>query len=137
MRKAVYTQSRAVRAVNHTSVVANGNTDGTAIDLDQSGADFRTLMFVLLTGTRTDGTYTAVPQESADGSTGWTDVPAARLMGSAAVSTANGLGEVGVIPDPSNARFLRLRIAATSVTTGAIVSAIAVLGEPSSYPVAR
>lgn len=137
MRKSVYTRNKCVRALNHTAVSGNGNSDGASIDLDQSGADYRTIMFVLLVGTRTDGTYTAVPQESADGSTGWTNVPADRLQGSAALAAANAVGEVGVIPDPSNSPFLRLRVTAASVTTGGIVSAVAVLGEPSSYPVPR
>ncbi len=137
MRSAIYTRAKAVRAVDHTSVIANGNTDGAAIDLDQGGMDFRTAMFVLMIGTRTDGTYTAVPQESANGTTGWTNVPADRLLGSAALSAANAVGEIGVVPDPSNARFLRLRVVASTVTTGGIVSALAVLGEPSSYPVVR
>src|SRR6187551_2242341 len=128
MREPVYTRVKTLRAVNHTAVVANGDTDGTAIGLDQSGVDFRSVMFVLMVGTRTDGTYTAVPQESANGSTGWTAVPAERLLGSAAVAAANGVGEIGVIPDPSSSPFVRLRVTATTVTTGAVISAVALLG---------
>jgi hypothetical protein len=137
MREPVYTRVKTLRAINHTSVVANGDTDGTAIGLDQSGVDFRSVMFVAMLGTRTDGTYTAVPQESANGTTGWVNVPAERLLGSAALATANGVGEVGVIPDPYNFPFVRLRVTAATVTTGAIVSAVALLGEPSGYPVWR
>lgn len=137
MRRTVYSSVKAVRAVNTTSVVANGSTDGAAIGLDQSGADFRVVTFVLMLGDVTDGTYTAVPQESADGSTGWTNVPASRLQGSAALTTDHAVGEVGVIPDPSVAQFVRLRVTATAVTSGGPVSAVALLGEPSGYPVVR
>lgn len=137
MRRTVYNHVKTVRALNTTSVSGNGNTDGTAIDLDQSGADFREVVFVIMLGDITDGTYTAVPQESADGSTGWTNVPAARLLGSAAVSADHAVGEIGVIPDPGTARFVRLRVTASAVTSGGPVSGVALLGSPSSTPVAH
>lgn len=137
MRESVYSRVKAVRAVNVTAVTANGNTDGVAVGLDQSGADFRVASVVALAGTVTDGTYTVVPQESADGSTGWTNVPAARLQGSAVLTASNGVAEVGVIPDPGVASFLRVRITAASVTTGGSVSAVLLLGSPGSTPVVR
>lgn len=136
MRESLYGKIKAVRAVNATAVSANGNTDGAAVGLDQSGADFRTAMVVLSAGTLTDGTYTAVPQESATGSSGWTDVPAERLQGSATVSASNGVAAMGVIPDPAKAPFLRIRVTATSVTTGGTVSAILLLGSPGQTPIA-
>lgn len=137
MRESLYNSVKAVRALNTTSVSANGNTDGVSIGLDQSGADFRIVTFVLMLGDITDGTYTAVPQESANGSTGWVNVPAARLQGSAALSVDNAVGEVGVIPDPANFPFVRLRVTASSVTAGGPVAGLALLGSPSRYPVAR
>lgn len=137
MRESIYSRVRAVRALNTTAVSANGNTDGVSIGLDQTGADFRAASVVALAGAITDGTYTVVPQESANGSTGWTDVPAERLQGTGVLDAANEVAEVGVIPDPGAAPFLRVRIVATSVTTGGSVSAVVLLGSPSSTPVAR
>lgn len=134
MRDTIYSRVLGVLAVNSTAVVANGNTDGASIDLDQSGQDFRSIMFVAQMGARTDGTYTLVPQESPTGSV-WTDVPAARKQGTGALVLANTIAQVGVIPDPINYPVLRLRITATVVTTGGTVSAIALVGEGSHNPV--
>ena len=140
MRRSIYNSVRAVPAVNVTAVGANGNTDGPAIGLDQSGADYGTASLVLFTGARTDGTFTAVVQESANGTTGWTDVPASRLQGSAVLNAANAVAELGVIPDPARAPFLRVRVAATAVGTeagGGTVGAVLLLGSGSRTPVAR
>lgn len=137
MRESIYNRVKAVRAVNTTAVSANGDTDGVSVGLDQSGADFRVVSVVLLAGALTDGVYTAVPQESANGSTGWTNVPAERLQGSAVVDASHEVGEMGVIPDPGTAPFLRVRVTATGVTTGGGVSAVLLLGAPSSTPIAR
>jgi hypothetical protein len=138
MRRTLYTDLRAIRAVNHTAISANGSTDGASIGLDQSGQDFKVAMFVLLAGTITDGTYTAVPQESANGSTGWTNIPADRLQGSGAAVDASGeVAEIGVVPDPSNSPFIRLRVTASAVTTGGAVQAVCLLGSPSGTPIVR
>lgn len=137
MRESLYTRVRALRALNHSAITTATNTDGPALDLDQSGQDYKVAMLVAAMGTWTDGSYAFVPQESADGSTGWTNVPAERLQGSATLGAANAVGEVGVIPDPQNARFLRVRVVSTGVTTGAAAQAVWLLGSPSSLPVRR
>lgn len=134
MRDTIYNRVLGVLAVNTTAISANGNTDGASIELDQSGQDFRSVMFVAQMGARTDGTYTLVPQESPTGSV-WTDVPAARLLGSGALVLANTIAQMGIIPDPVNFPFVRLRITATVVTTGGTVSAVALVGEGSRTPV--
>jgi hypothetical protein len=136
MRETLYNRVLAVRGVNVTAVSANGNTDGATVGLDQSGADFTSCTMVLLLGARTDGTYTVVPQESPTGSV-WTDVPASRLIGSAVITAANGVDEVGVITDPINYPFLRMRVTATVVTSGAGISGLILLGQPGSTPIAR
>lgn len=137
MKETLVNRVRAVRALNHSSIVTNTNTDGASVGLDQSGADFRTAMLIIAAGAVTDGTYTAVPQESPTGSGSWTDIPAARLVGSAVVDAAHEVGEMGVIPDPGTAPFLRVRVTSTGVTTGGAVQALWLFGSPSSYPVVR
>lgn len=137
MRETLVNRVKAVRALNHSSIVSNTNTDGASVNLDQSGADFRSAMLIVAAGAVTDGTYTAVPQESPTGSGSWTDVPAERRIGSAVVNAANAVGEMGVVPDPSVAPFLRVRITSTAVTTGGAVQALWLFGSPSSYPVVR
>lgn len=138
MRETIYNRIKAIQALNATAISANGNTDGTAVSVDQSGRNYRTAMFVAACTARTDGTFTLVPQESADGSTGWTNVPAARLQGSgAALSAANTVAEIGVIPDPGSAPYLRLRVTASAVTSGGTVTAALLLGSPGLTPIAR
>jgi len=137
VKETLVNRVRAVRALNHSSITTNTNTDGSSVGLDQSGADFRTAMLVVAAGAVTDGTYTAVPQESPTGSGSWTDVPADRRIGSIALNAANAVGEMGVIPDPGTAPFLRVRITSTGVTTGGAVQALWLFGSPSSYPVVR
>lgn len=137
MRSSLYSEVLEIRALNTSAISTNTNTDGASIGLDQSGSDFRYVLFVLAAGAVTDGTYTAVPQESANGSTGWTDVPAARLQGSAALTAANTVKAIGVIPDPGTAPFVRVRVTSTAVTTGGSISAIALLSSGDRVPVRR
>lgn len=138
MRRTLYNMVRAVRALNATAVSTNANTDGAAVNLDQNGADFRTAILVAMTGAWTDGTYSFVPQESANGSSGWQNVPADRLTGGpATLAVANGIAEIGITPDPGSFPFLRVRVVSTAVTTGANVHALFVLGQPSSEPITR
>jgi hypothetical protein len=132
MRDTLYAKVKAVQALNSTAISGDGNTDGTAVGLAQSGQNYRTAMFVATCTARTDGTFTLVPQESANGSTGWTDVPAARVQGAgAALSAVNTVAEIGVIPDPGVSPFLRLRVTATAVTSGGTVTGCVLLGSPS------
>lgn len=112
-------------ASNHRGVLAlsaaistNTNTDGSAVDM----ADFELgVMFLMAVTAYTDGDYELVIQESADGSTGWTDVAAASLIGATvtlSAATAGGavMGKQGAF---STKRYLRARVTSTSVTTGA------------------
>jgi hypothetical protein len=137
VRESLYSRTRALRALNHTAISTNTSTNGTAVDLDQSGQDFRVALLVAAMGAWTDGSYAFVPQESPDGTTGWVNVPVDRLQGSAALGAANAVGEVGVIPDPQNFRFLRVQVVSTGVTAGAAAQAVWLLGSPSSLPVRR
>lgn len=138
MRWTVYNHVKAVASLNVATISSNTTSNGTAVDLDQSGQDFRVVTMVAIAGTMTDGTYAFKVQESADGSTGWTDVPAARLQGSnpsIAASEDNVVKEVGVIPEPGTARFLRAVVTSTGVTTGGVVGAILLLGGANKAPV--
>jgi hypothetical protein len=137
VRDTLYNSLVARRALNTTAISADGNTDGPAVGLDQSGQDFKVAMFVALAGDITDGVFTCVPQESPNGSTGWADVPPGRVQGSAVLDADHEVAEVGVIPDASAAPFLRLRVTATEVTTGGPVAAVLLLGSPSQEPVVR
>ena len=137
VRESLYNRVKAVHALNVTAIATDANTDGTSVGLDQSGRDYRSAMVVGYCSAYTDGSYAVVVQESPSGSDAWTDVPAARLQGSGSLSAANGVVEIGVIPSPAVAPFLRVRITSTETTTGASVGALILLGSPSFTPIAR
>lgn len=135
MRDTLYGRVKVLSGLDVSAISTSTNTDGTSINLDQSGQDFRSVMMVLTLGARTDGTYTLTPQESVDGST-WTNIPADRLQGTAALATANAIGAIGVIPDPGTAPYVRIRVVSTTVTTGATgVRGVVLLGQGSKFPV--
>lgn len=136
MRRSLYNSVKAVHALNVTAISTDANTDGVSVGLDQAGADFKVATAVAYCTAYTDGEFAVVPQESATGSDGWTDVPADRLQGSGVLSAANGVAEVGIIPVGS-APFLRVRIVSTETDAGASVGALLLLGSPGYTPVAR
>lgn len=136
MRDTLYSRTKVVSALDVSAITTSTTTNGTSVGLAQSGQNFRSVLFILTLGARTDGTYTLVAQESADGSTGWANVPAARVQGAAALATANSVGVVGVVPDPGNAPFVRLTVVSTTVTTGATgIRGVVLLAEGSVNPV--
>jgi hypothetical protein len=139
MRRSLYNSVRALPAVKVTAISANGNTDGASVALDQAGADYSTASVVAFTGAQVDGTYTIVVQESANGTSGWTEVPAARRQGSAVLNAADAVAEVGIVPDPARAPFLRVRVTASDIGEGGggTVGAVLLLGSPARTPVAR
>lgn len=136
MRDTLYNSARAVLSLAPAVIGANGASNGTAVHLGLNKQNFRVATVVALTGAWTDGAYAVSVEESANGTTGWTAVPAARLQGSASLSAANSVGEIGVIPDPLKP-YLRAVVTASAVTTGATVGAIILLGMPGQEPVIR
>jgi hypothetical protein len=137
MRDTLYNKVKALQALNVTAISTDTNTDGVSIGLDQSGRDYRVAMVVAQAGSITDGSYAVVPQESPNGSDSWTDVPAARLQGSGTLSASNTVAEVGVVPDPAVAPYLRVRITSTDTDTGGSVGAVMLLGSPGQTPIVR
>jgi hypothetical protein len=125
-----------VNALSSTAISSNTTTSGATVDTFPS-ITFESLEFVIRSTAYTDGTYTPNVQESDDGST-WANVDSEFLIPddgtaeSGAVITANSqikrLGYVG------KKRYVRLQIVSTSVTTGATLSALAVLSHPSNAP---
>lgn len=136
MRDNLYSRVKVLSALDVSAITTSTTTNGTSLGLAESGQNFRSAVFILTLGARTDGTYTLVPQESADGSTGWANVPAARVLGSAALTAANGVGMVGVIPDPNVTAFLRMNVVSTVVTSGATgVRGVCLMSQGSVNPV--
>lgn len=113
----------------------NGTVNGTAVDMGVFNNDFRTVMFAIFAGTVTDGTHAVTVEESADGSTAWTAMPADKILGTlpSLVSGSSNLSfQFGVIPQSK--QFLRIVVTTSGATTGGIFTAVAVLGAGTFYP---
>ena len=117
----LYNEINVGSGIAVTAVSSNTTTNGDIIDLQGSGG----VLWVLRIASRTDGTYTPSIQVgnesdlsdavSADSST---------VQGSLTGLTANGLTTYQL--KATTYRYARIRVASTSVTSGASVSAIAV-----------
>lgn len=136
MRDTLYTHSLSRLALT-SAARTNGTVNGTTIDLGVYGNDFRTALFVITTGAITDGTHVVTLEHSSDNSN-WSAVPAGRIQGTApSVGSAddNVVFDVGYIVGTE--QYVRLVVTTSGATTGGIFSAVAVLGQASSSPVAR
>jgi hypothetical protein len=134
MVRTVYNDTLARLALTPASRTANATVNGLAIDLGLFNNDFRTAQFIIASGTVTDGSHVVTIEESADGSTGWTAVPASRIQGSLPTIVAaddDKVFQVGAIPDK---QWLRVVVTTTGSTAGGILGAVAVLGAPSQLP---
>ena len=130
----LYDEARARRTIS-PATRANGTVNGAAVDLGATGSE--SALVVVITGTVTDGTHTVAVEDSADGTSGWAAVPAGRLQGSppAIVATDDDTQfEIGVVPIR---QFLRVSVVTTGATTGGIVGAIVVAGQPGATPVSH
>lgn len=114
----------------------DGTANGTAVDRIVSGGTGDAVL-VVSTGTITDGSHAVTVQESADGSTGWTNVASENLQGSLpTVVAANDdtMFEVGVRPTK---RYLRAVATSTGSTTGGVFACAFILGRPRNLPISH
>ncbi len=136
MRESLYNNVRAVRALITATRTANATVNGDTVDLNLSGQNFRAAMFVIHTGTVTDGSHAISVQDSPDG-TAWTAAAADEISGGPPTIVAvndDSVFEVGYIGDR---RYVRIQVITTASTAGATVGAVCLLGQPSSTPVIR
>lgn len=123
--------------VRHTIAPAarlDGTHNGAAVDRAFSGGAQEAIV-AITTGAITDGSHAVSIQDSDNGSTGWTAVPASQLQGPVPTILAandDGVFEVGVA---ISRRYLRVAITTTGATTGGIVGAVIVLGDFRHTPV--
>lgn len=118
-------------ALNTAAITSNTTTNGATVDLK----GYQAVMFVIKSGTLTDGAYAINVQESDDGST-YTDAAAADLVGtepSFAATEDNTAKKIGYIGEK---RYARIQVVSTSVTSGGTIGAVAVRGHADVAPVA-
>lgn len=134
--RSLYSQSLAVKALD-SGTVQTGTTNGIAIDTGLYSNNFRDVLFIVHSGTLTDGSYAVTVEESDSSGSGYAAVDTWRVQGSLptfASTDDNVWNSFGVRP---NKRYVRIVITATSATTGGVLAATAVLGSAGNNPVAR
>jgi hypothetical protein len=129
---------KVMSAVATQAAVATIN--GTAIDMVQSGVRFESIEYCIAAGTITAGTSNVVLEQSPDDGSGsptgvWTAVPAADLLGAQVTMDATNdavyrCGSIG------KERHQRITIPETTTFTSFEVTVVAVLGNPTTIPVA-
>ena len=127
MHKDLYNNAKTVVAVVATTLAGDGDTVGAIIDTDgfESGK-----VSVIATAVTTGEVLISKIQESSDsGMAGATDIPAARIIGTAAgVDTVNTLNELGFV---STERYVQVTITGSDTSVLTFV-ALCELADPSS-----
>lgn len=137
MRETLYTKTLA-RVALLPAVRTNATVNGTTVDTSIFGNDFRVALFVVYTGTITDGSHAITVQDSADGSS-WATADSSLIQGSlpTIVSTDDDkVFEFGYVVSGARA-FVRLVATTSGATTGGNFGAVALLSEGSVSPVIR
>lgn len=133
MRKSLYHNTKQVNGFTSASITSNATTTGATVDLSQSpGKDWRSCLWLVSVGTRTDGTLTLKVQESSD-DTSYSDVTdTSDVQGpSSTITTTGGTAEIAYT---GHKRYCRLAIVSTGVTSGiAAVQARALLSGSAVY----
>ncbi|WP_280371158.1 hypothetical protein [Nocardia wallacei] len=133
MRETLYSKALPRVALATASRTANAAVNGAAIDLEQFGNRFSTVLFIVQAGTVTDGSTAVTLQESADNSS-WTTVAADHRQGSLPTITDTDddkVFSVGYVPH--GLRYVRIVATQSGATAGAVLGAVALCaggGEP-------
>jgi hypothetical protein len=131
----VYDEIRVRRTLSPAARV-NGTANCTAVDLGGVGAD--SALVVIITGVITDGSHAVSIEDSDDGATGWTAVPAGRLQNGPAptITAANGdtQFEIGVTV---TRRYARVTVVSTGATTGGLFAAVVMAGQSDQVPISH
>lgn len=125
MRTSIYRESASAMALT-SATRTNGTANGTTVDRAAANLSSPSILFVITTGTVTDGSHAFAVQESDDGSA-WTTAPAAVVQGAAVTVAAAGTNSVFEAGYTGSKRFARLTVTTTGATTGGTYSAAAVL----------
>nr|WP_278437265.1 hypothetical protein [Brucella anthropi] len=128
--KDTFHDNKAVQAI--APAVLAANTNGVSIDLK----GFDSALFVINTGAiDAAGDFSVKLQESDTGTSGWTDVDAADLLGSVpATLAANEAYRIGYIGSKRK-RYVRA-VATKAGGTSIAAGVVAILGHPNVAPVA-
>lgn len=111
----------AVNALSEATIATNTTTDGVTVDLQGWDA----AEFIVRSGAWTDGAYAFSIKESDASGSGFAAAPASSVLGAGqSIGAANTLAKLGYI---GTKRYIRLSVVSTATTSGASLSAVAVL----------
>lgn len=116
-----------------TAAALTTNSSGLGVDL----SNYSSCVFVVATGTTTDGTWTPAAQESdTDVSTAYTAITATDLDGSFAAFTASRTaGTITEVGYKGTKRYVRLVVTSSgTITTGAVITGFVIKGDPRTKP---
>lgn len=125
--------SGAAALTPRAAIATNTTTNGAAVDLTSVNNGSNALMFVVVAGVITDGTYVFSLQDSPDNST-WTAVVSPYLLAPSSLTwtSATAAGTVlklGYLGNANGAsRYVRLVCVSTGTTSGGFIAAVAILG---------
>lgn len=123
-----------VRPTLAVATRTNATATGTTIDRNYNGAMFNSVMFLLHTGTMTDGSV-AVTVEESDDNSAWSTATALQGTAPTIASTDDDkLYEIGYL---GGKRYVRVKAVTSGATSGGTFGATAVLGDPRVAPVVR
>jgi len=136
MKDSLYDDTIVRPALAIATRTANTAVNGLTVDMTYQKNMFRSIMFVIQTGTVTDGTTTFTMQDSDDGS-GWTAVNSAFVQGTLPVVTSTNDDIVYEVGYTGERRYVRLVATQAGATSGATIGALAILSSPRKTPVSR
>lgn len=134
MYKELYSSYKVSNALDTQAITSDTTTNGDIIDT----AEYGSLLFVIQSGTLTDGTYTVLIHEgdesnlsdaSAVDDADLTNTEASASFASTDDNTVTKIGYVG------SKRYVRLSLVSASTSSGGTLGAIAIQGSPITAPV--
>lgn len=108
-----------VRRTLNPSTRTNGTSSGVAVDTAERGGCDSVVAFVITSG-MTDGSHACAIEESADGSTGWTAVPAGRIYGTQPTLTSADATTQKEWGAAVSLRYVRITATVTGATSGGV-----------------
>jgi hypothetical protein len=117
----LHNKTQAVNAFSAATIATNTTTAGVTVDCQGYDA----VELIARAGAWTDGSYALSITESDASGTGFTAAPAASVLGAGqSIGAANTVKKLGYV---GSKRYIRLSIVSTGVTSGASLSAVALL----------
>lgn len=135
--RTLYNHAFVVEALAPATYTTGANA-GTAVDLGLYGNRFRDVLFAIVAGASGDsGTHTFTLTECATTDGEYAAIPAARCQGLPLIIDSDNDNAIHLLGCRPTLGFVKLVDTAASADTGAVLSAVAILGSGSSAPPRR